>query len=141
MRVKVWTVAGIDTLKFLAGTYGEPAHMRLPLRDAECRQCHSPILKPSGGAAAAPPSAGLESAGASRGADPGDESTFASEGVSEAQTEGRGGSSYHAIRDHDGVDVRCVGCHTSHTTDSDARNRFISKTVVLPICRECHQQM
>jgi predicted CXXCH cytochrome family protein len=51
------------------------------------------------------------------------------------------GTSYHAIRDHDGVNVRCVRCHRSHTTDSDARNRFISKAIVLPICRECHKAM
>ena len=47
MRLRVWTVAGIDTLKFLVGRYREPDHMRLPLRDLECRQCHTPILKPA----------------------------------------------------------------------------------------------
>jgi predicted CXXCH cytochrome family protein len=44
MRGRVWTVAGVDTLRFLAGLYGEPERMRLPLRPAECRQCHTPIL-------------------------------------------------------------------------------------------------
>jgi predicted CXXCH cytochrome family protein len=45
MRARVWAVAGVDTLRFLAGRYGEPDRMRLPLRDAECSQCHAPIVK------------------------------------------------------------------------------------------------
>jgi hypothetical protein len=45
MRVRVWAVAGIDTLRFLVGWYEEPRRMRLPLRDAECRQCHDPIIR------------------------------------------------------------------------------------------------
>src|SRR5262245_19191933 len=70
MRVRVWTVAGIDTLKFLVGRYREPDHMRLSLRDAECRQCHTPILKP----VAAPKAS--KGTGA---VDPSDEPTFAAE--------------------------------------------------------------
>jgi len=47
MRLRVWTVAGLDTVRFLVGRYGEPDHMRLPLRDQECKQCHEPILSPT----------------------------------------------------------------------------------------------
>jgi len=115
MRLAVWAVAGFDTLRFLTGVYAEPTHMRLPLRDAECRPCHTPIL----GAAAA-------------GGD-----TVAAE----AETEGRGGTSYHAIREHETVRIDCVRCHTSHTTDSDAGNRFIAKARVRPVCRECHKEL
>ena len=130
MRVRVWTVAGIDTLKFLVGRYREPDHMRLPLRDAECRQCHTPILKP---AAPAPPSTPRET----RPVDPTDESTFAAE----AATEGRGGTSYHAMREHDTVKVACVTCHVSHVTGSDAANRFIVRPRVVPVCKQCHKHM
>ena len=49
MRVRVWTVAAVDTLRFLSGAYREPDRMRLPLRPAECRRCHSPILADRGG--------------------------------------------------------------------------------------------
>lgn len=128
-RLSVWALAGLDTVKFLAGVYEEPTRMRLPLPDAECRVCHSPILKPLKTAARAPALAAT--------IDPSDESTFAAE----AQTEGRGGTAYHALRDHDGVSVRCVRCHTSHTTEGGAQNRFISKPTVQPVCRECHKQM
>jgi predicted CXXCH cytochrome family protein len=114
MRLEVWAVAGFDTLRFLAGAYAEPTRMRLPLSDAECWQCHTPILR----ARAA------------------DASAFAAE----AATEGRGGTSYHAIREHETVGIACVRCHTSHTTDSDAGNRFIAKTRVRPICAECHTE-
>jgi predicted CXXCH cytochrome family protein len=127
MRVKVWTVAGLDTVKFLAGIYREPTHMRLALRDAECRQCHTPIL----------PVPRLGASGSGGHGDATDESTFAGE----AETEGRGGTSYHAIREHDTVHVRCVSCHTAHTTDSDAASRFISRARVVPVCRECHKEM
>lgn len=123
MRLAVWAVAGFDTVKFLAGVYGEPSHMRLPLRDAECRGCHTPILRAA--------SWGAPVTGATV------ESRFAAE----AETEGRGGTSYHAIREHDTVRIPCVRCHTSHTTDSDAASLFISKTRVVPLCRECHKEM
>ena len=122
MRFKVWTVAGLDTLRFLAGTYAEPTHMRFPLRDAECRQCHAPILRarPAG----------------SRPVDPTDEGSF----VTEAETEGRGGTSYHAIREHETVKIDCTRCHTAHTTDSDAGSRFIAKARVRPLCGGCHKE-
>ncbi len=123
MRFKVWTVAGLDTLRFLAGAYAEPAHMRFPLRDAECRQCHAPILRP-------------RPAG-SRPVDPADEGSF----VTEAETEGRGGTSYHAIREHETVKIDCTRCHTAHTTDSDAGSRFIAKARVRPLCGACHKEL
>src|SRR5215831_14934088 len=80
MRLRVWTVAGLDTFKFLVGRYREPDHMRLPLRDLECRQCHTPILKPT----TAPKTS--EATGA---VDQSEDSTFAAE----ATTEGRAGTS------------------------------------------------
>jgi predicted CXXCH cytochrome family protein len=128
MRLRVWTVAGIDTLKFLVGLYREPDHMRLPLRDVECRQCHAPILKP--------PDAPKASA-ATGPVDATADSTFAAE----AASEGRGGTSYHAIREHDAVKVKCITCHVSHVKGSDANNRFIVRVRVAPVCRECHKQM
>jgi predicted CXXCH cytochrome family protein len=129
MRLTVWAVAGFDTVKFLAGAYREPTQMRLPLRDAECRQCHTPIL---GGA-----STRKTPAGSAPGPPPAVESTFGTE----AETEGRAGTSYHAIREHDPVRIPCVRCHTSHTTDGDSANLFISKARVVPLCRECHKEM
>lgn len=45
MRLRVWGVAAFDTLRFLVGLHAEPTGMRLPLRDAECRQCHNPIVQ------------------------------------------------------------------------------------------------
>ena len=112
MRLRVWAVAAVDTAKFIAGRYAEPDHMRLPLRDKECRRCHAPIFKK-----APPPAEG-----------------------GEAQ-EGRLGSAYHAIRDHEGVTVPCVRCHTSHTIDGEARFGFLARQRVLPLCRECHKTL
>jgi predicted CXXCH cytochrome family protein len=135
MRLRVWTVAGLDTLKFLAGTYREPVGMRLPLRDRDCRQCHTPILAAYRATPrTAPPTSRSDMGG---GVEPTEEPSLAAE----AETEGRGGTSYHAIREHDSVDVRCIRCHTAHTTDSDATSRFISKATVTPVCRQCHKQM
>lgn len=113
MRLTVWALASFDTVKFLAGDYREPTQMRLTLRDAECRRCHTPIL------------------GRSRA------STFGAE----EETEGRAGTSYHAIREHDPVRIPCIRCHTSHTTDGDSASLFISKARVVPLCRECHKEM
>ncbi len=120
--MKVWTVAGFDTLKFLVGAYDEPTHMRVGLHDADCRQCHTPILKPGASAGDSPPS-------------------LATSYGAEAQDEGSGETNYHAIRDHTSVSVRCVRCHTSHTTNGEERNLFISRPTVQPICRECHKNM
>ncbi|HLC42941.1 MAG TPA: hypothetical protein VJO34_15115 [Methylomirabilota bacterium] len=44
MRLQVWAVAGLDTIRFFSGRYREPDRMRLPLRDQECKQCHNPIV-------------------------------------------------------------------------------------------------
>jgi predicted CXXCH cytochrome family protein len=110
MRLRVWTVAGIDTVRFLVGRYKEPEHMRLPLRSNECSQCHTPILK----------------------------SAPALSAEQEEALEGRAGSGYHEIRAHDTVRIVCMQCHTSHTADSEARLHFIARTRVEPICRECH---
>ncbi len=123
MRLVVRAVAAIDTVKFLAGAYREPTRMRAQLRDAECLQCHTPIIRRASGRAGV-----LE---------PNDAATIAAE----AETEGRAGTSYHAIREHDTVRVACTLCHASHTTDSGVASRFISKTAVIPICRECHKEM
>ena len=119
MRLAVWTVAGVDTVRFLSGVYREPTGMQLPLRDADCRLCHTPIVRKP----AARPGANIED-------------TF----DAEAAMEGRGGTSYHAIREHDSVRVACLRCHRAHTTDSDTARRFISPDVA-PICRECHRAM
>jgi len=121
-RVKVWTVAGFDTLKFLVGAYDEPTRMRVGLHDTDCRQCHTPILKPGAWAGGSPPGIAVNYG-------------------AEAQDEGSGETNYHAIRDHNAVSVRCVRCHTSHTTNGEARNLFISRPTVQPICRECHKNM
>ena len=118
--------------------------MRLPLRDAECRQCHTPILVyrvvppgPTDVTAKPAQTSGPASVVSPRAIDPSDESTFAAE----AATEGRGGTSYHAIREHDTVRTTCVRCHTSHTTDGEAGDRFITKARVQPVCRECHKEL
>ncbi len=113
MRVRVWTVAGVDTLRFLVGRYVEPDHMRLPLRSAECRRCHTPILK-----RAPAPTGGYD------------------DGTGEA-----GSDAYHAIRSHDSVRVTCARCHLSHATDSEPGLRFISRARVQPLCRECHDTL
>jgi len=110
MRLRVWTVAGIDTVRFLVGRYREPEQMRLPLRSQECTQCHTPILRNA-------PALSAEQ---------------------EEALEGRAGSGYHEIRAHDTVGIVCTRCHTSHTTDSEPRLQFIARTRVEPICRECH---
>ena len=113
MRVRVWSVAGVDTLRFLIGRYREPEGMRLPLRPAECRRCHTPIL----------------AAGRTLGAEQ-------DEGKG-----GRGGDTYHAIRDHDSVRITCVRCHSAHTTDSEPVLQFISRARVQPVCHECHESL
>lgn len=123
MRLVVSAVAAIDTVKFFAGAYEEPTRMKLQLRDAECRQCHTPIIR-------------RDSAGAGA-----LESNDAAAIAAEAETEGRASTAYHAIREHDTVRVACTACHASHTTGSDVASRFISKTAVVPICRECHKEM
>lgn len=133
MRGKVWAIAGWDTVRYLVGAYEEPVRMRLPLRDAECRQCHAPIVPPASArpAAVAPPAPP---------AAPVSSSPEASYTI-DPHAEGRRPTSYHAIREHDTVTVQCATCHTSHTTAGSPKDRFISHDVVRPICRECHKQM
>ena len=110
MRLRVWTVAGIDTLRYLVGRYREPDQMRLPLRSKECSRCHTPILK----------------------------SAAAVSAEEEESTEGRAGNTYHAIQAHGTVRITCLRCHTAHTTDSEPPLQFIARPRVQPICRECH---
>ena len=113
MRLQVWAVAAYDTVKFLAGRFKEPDHMRLPLRDKECSQCHTPILK-------SVPKLSAEQ---------------------EEALEGRVADSYHGIKDHDTVKVACVRCHTSHTADGGAKTQFLARPRVQPICLECHKSL
>ena len=113
MRLRVWSLAAVDTGKFLVGRYREPDHMRLQLRPKECTQCHTPILKRQ-------PALTAEQ---------------------EEALEGRAGNAYHAIRPHDAVRTTCVQCHTSHTTDGDPKAQFIARKRVEPICRECHKTL
>ena len=50
---------------------------------------------------------------------------------------------YHAIADHNVVDFaqRCVECHRSHPTRGAAPAfAFLDREVVLPICRNCHEE-
>ena len=110
MRLGVWSLAAVDTGKFLVGRYREPDHMRLPLRPKECTQCHSPILKHQ-------PALTAEQ---------------------EEALEGRAGNGYHEIRSHDAVRITCVQCHTAHTTDGNPKAQFIARTRVQPLCRKCH---
>ena len=126
MRVRVWALAAFDTAKYLAGVHEEPTGMRIQLRDIECRQCHTPILKSA--------AAGAQAGSPARVVDPSDESTFGAAAQSAP-------TSYHALRDHDGVKVRCLRCHITHTTGSDAPNQFISRAIVQPVCRECHRHL
>lgn len=109
MRLAVWTVAGIDSVRYLIGQYREPDHMRFPLRSKECSRCHTPILK----------SAAV---------------TTEQEELQEGQT----GLGYHSIRGHDTVRIVCYRCHSSHTTDSEPTLQFIARVRVQPICRDCH---
>ena len=110
MRVRVWTQAGLDTVKFFMDRYHEPDHMTLKLRPKECTQCHDPILKHS-------PALTAEQ---------------------DEALEGRAGNAYHQIRSHESVRINCVQCHTAHTTDGNPKAQFIARKRVEPICRECH---
>jgi len=125
MRVRVWAGAGFDTLRFLAGVYAEPTGMRLPLRDRDCRECHAPIVRESRTTGSTGSPAATTDSGAGY--------------LAEAPVRG-GRISYHGFREHDGVDVRCVACHTAHTTDSSPGEQFLSKRVVEPVCHRCHRE-
>ncbi len=130
MRLRVWAVAGFDTVRFLAGMYTEPNHMRLPLRDAECRQCHTPILK-AGGPQAAAPSA-PSPAGAT-----GQEVIL--ETLQSPPTSG--GLAFHGMREHETMTAACTGCHASHVTGGERTPSFLVPAVVQPVCGECHPTM
>lgn len=133
MRGKVWVVAGWDTVRYLVGAYEEPVRMRLPLRDAECRQCHTPIVSSTSARSAPVAPATAHAARVSSAA----EASY----TVDPYAQGRPPMSYHTIREHDTVTVRCVTCHMSHTTAGSPKDRFISHDVVGPICRECHKRM
>jgi nitrate/TMAO reductase-like tetraheme cytochrome c subunit len=137
MRVEVWAVAGADTVRFLTGVYTEPRHMRLPLRDAECRRCHRPIVRSGPHAGPVAPARQSDAPASVPAADPSAEASY---GVSPEAERGTS-TNFHAIRDHITAESHCVRCHTSHTTDGDAQSRFLSPTTVRPICRECHMEM
>ena len=47
---------------------------------------------------------------------------------------------YHAIASHDGIDYACVECHQAHPTSGDPDLQFLSREVVLPVCRNCHEE-
>lgn len=57
----------------------------------------------------------------------------------EEAVEGRG-DTYHAINEHRTVKTPCVSCHTSHTK-GEARFQFLDRKQILPICRDCHQEL
>lgn len=124
MRLRVWQGAAFDTLRFLAGAYREPDHMRLPLRDADCRSCHTPIVKPLPVAPAPPAPTAAE------------ETPF---GMPPELTAGP--VAFHRSRAHDTMTVTCVRCHVTHVTGGERSQRFIVDERVGPICRECHPRM
>jgi predicted CXXCH cytochrome family protein len=114
MRLRVWSLAAVDTGRYLVGSHREPDHMKLALRSKECTQCHTPIVKR--------PQAVLSA-------------------EQEEALEGRAGNAYHAIRPHDAVRMTCLRCHPAHTTDGDPKAQFIARKRVEPICRECHKTL
>lgn len=130
MRLRVWTVAGFDTVRFVAGAYTEPNHMRLPLRDAECRVCHTPILR-ARGPEAAPPSAQLPAGEAGQ--------EVILETLQSPPTSGP--LPFHGMREHETVQVACIACHASHVTGGERTPSFLVPAVVQPVCRKCHPTM
>jgi hypothetical protein len=99
-KLRVKTVAARDAAKWLIGSFDEPDHMKHPLWDEDCRQCHRTYA-------------------------PAREDDF------------------HALADHNVVDFdhRCVGCHRAHPTQGvSADLDFLDQDVVLPICRNCHEE-
>jgi hypothetical protein len=127
MRLRVWTLAAFDTLRFLAGTYAEPERMRLPLRDAECGHCHTPITKPS--APVSPPR---------------DQAPAGNPGEAISQTEPPPDvepPAFHRLRAHEIIRVTCARCHASHAVGGTAAARFLVPAIVEPVCRECHPSL
>lgn len=129
MRLRVWGVAAMDSVKFLVGAYREPDTMRLTLRDADCRVCHTPIVKrsPAPPAGVRPPAAPLGGSAAAY--------------LAEPPAERQAPASFHRLRDHDSVDGACVRCHAAHDTRGMAAEHFLVSQVVQPVCRECHRGM
>ena len=98
LRVKA--VAARDLGRWLIGSFDEPDHMKHPLWNEDCRQCHQAYQ-------------------------PAREDDF------------------HAIVDHNVVDFehRCVKCHRAHSTQGvSADLDFLNRAVVLPVCRNCHEE-
>ena len=130
MRLRVWSVAGVDTLRFLVGAYGEPASMRLPLRNDDCRVCHTPIVRPlppPPDSVAHPPAAAVS----------GPEAAYIQEPPVERQA-----PSFHGVREHDTIQqVACVRCHRAHDPLGAAGEHFLVQPVVQPVCRECHRRL
>lgn len=54
--------------------------------------------------------------------------------------ESKSDSDYHAILAHEGIDHSCVECHVGHPTNGDPELQFLSRSVVLPVCRNCHEE-
>lgn len=130
MRLRVWAVAGLDTIRFLTGAYREPDHMRLPLRDADCRRCHTPIIQIAGQAAPAPAATPTEQSA--------DGSAILYGGTPPATT---GPIAFHRVQRHDTMPFACVRCHATHLTGGDPGADFVSLAVVQPVCRDCHPTM
>ena len=60
-----------------------------------------------------------------------------------ASYESRRDDDFHAQADHNLVDFeyRCVECHRSHPTRGvSPQFDFLSRDVVLPVCRNCHEE-
>lgn len=52
-----------------------------------------------------------------------------------------GPDAFHGIDDHDvGLDRACVACHEAHPGERSAEVGFLDREVVLPICRDCHEE-
>ena len=127
MRVRVWMLAAFDTVRFLAGAYAEPAHSRLPPRDAECRQCHTSLTKPP---TPTPLPRDQVSAGGT------------GEVIPELQSSPNlEPPAFHRLREHEAIPVTCARCHASHAAGGTAAARFLVPAIVEPVCRECHRAL
>ena len=130
-RLRIWGGAAFDTMRFLAGAYAEPDRMRLPLRDAECRQCHTPIDKRRGQPASVAFSAGPASPGPA-----GEETILETQPPPAAES-----ITFHGLREHETLSVTCARCHASHATGGQSSAGYLVPTIMNPVCRECHPSM
>ena len=49
---------------------------------------------------------------------------------------------FHAFAAHNAeFPTRCVECHTAHPEDGEPDQNFLSRGVVLPFCRNCHEEL